>query len=160
MQAAILQVPQEAAPAFQILLLTLSDAQDLPESVGADADRHQHRDVANLARPAALQDHAVQIQIRELAFDRAIAPGFDVPVDLLVQPRHRPGAHSCAPQRLGDVFDSSHRHSRQVHLDQCFLDRCLAPLVALDDCRLERQPPQLRYLQRVTSPAFVSNLRS
>src|SRR6185437_17168324 len=47
-----------------------------------------------------------------------------------------------------DVFDSPHRDSRQVHLDQCFFDRGLPPLVPLNDRRFKREPPQLRNPQR------------
>src|SRR5690606_26309557 len=39
------------------------NTQDVPESVGADADRDQHGDIADLARPAALENHAVEIQV-------------------------------------------------------------------------------------------------
>jgi len=37
--------------------------------------------------------------------------------------------------------------SAQVHLDQRFLDRAFAPLVALDDSALEGDRPELRHLQ-------------
>ena len=99
---------KEAAPALEILLLTLGDTEDLPVTVRADANRHQHREVLHIARSAALEDHAVQVQVRELPDDLPVAPGLDVPVDLLVEPRDRARAHPRAPQRLGDVFDSSH----------------------------------------------------
>src|SRR5262249_30539871 len=36
---------------------------------------------------------------------------------------------------------------RQIHLDQCLLDRALAPPIALDNGRLEHLPAQLRYPQ-------------
>jgi hypothetical protein len=33
---------EEPPPAFQILFFTLSNAQNLPKTIGPDADRHQH----------------------------------------------------------------------------------------------------------------------
>jgi len=44
----------------------------------------------------------------------------------------------ASPQGLGDVFDPPYRDPRQVHLDQGFLDRTLAPAIALDDGGLKR----------------------
>ena len=43
LESAILEMAWETTPAVQILFLALSGAQELPESIGADADRHQHR---------------------------------------------------------------------------------------------------------------------
>jgi hypothetical protein len=54
LEAAIFEVAQEAAPTLQIFLLTLRYAQDLPETIGPDADRNQHRDVLHFSRPASL----------------------------------------------------------------------------------------------------------
>jgi hypothetical protein len=68
----------------------------LPKSIGPDADRNQHRDVLDFTRPASLQDHSVQIQVRKLAGDLAVALRFNVPVDLLVQRRDRSRAHLVA----------------------------------------------------------------
>ena len=59
-----------------------------------------------------------------------------------------PGAHPGAPQRLGDVLDSTNRYPGQIHLDQGLLHRTLPPPIALDDRRLEGLHPQLRNLQR------------
>jgi len=39
--------------------------------------RSRWRDVAHLASPAALEHDAVEVNIRVLALDRPIAPGFD-----------------------------------------------------------------------------------
>ena len=78
-RAPILQVAQEAAPALEIFLLALGHAQNLPITIRADADRDQHRDVLHFAGPAALENHAIQVQVRELARDRPVAPGLDVP---------------------------------------------------------------------------------
>ncbi len=39
----------------------------------SDADRHEYRDVLHLARPAALQNHPIQVHVRELALDRTVA---------------------------------------------------------------------------------------
>jgi hypothetical protein len=48
-----------------------------------------------------------------------------------------------------DVLDPPHRDPGQIHLDQFFLDRTLAPPLALDDRRLEGLRPKLRDLQAV-----------
>ena len=82
-EPAILQVSQESSPALQILLLTLGHADDLPKPIGADADRDQHRDVAHLTGPTPLEDHPIEIYVGKLPDDLAVAPRFDVPVDLL-----------------------------------------------------------------------------
>ena len=147
-QPALLQMPEEAAPALEILFLSFGNAEHLPMTVGTDADRHQHRYVAHLTRPTPLQHDTIEEQVRELALDLAVAPGLDVTINLLIQPRYRARTHPGSPQRLGDVLDPPHAHSRQIHFDQCFLDRRLAPSIALDDRRLERQRTQLRYLER------------
>jgi hypothetical protein len=76
-RAAILEVAQEVAPTLEIFLLTFGETQNLPIAVRADADRHQHRDVLDFPRPAALQDHAVEVQVRELARDLTDAPRLD-----------------------------------------------------------------------------------
>src|ERR1700683_3076498 len=55
LEAALFEMTKKSAPALQIFLLTFSDAQDLPETIGADADRHQHADVAHFAGPATLE---------------------------------------------------------------------------------------------------------
>ena len=68
-------------------------------------------------------------------------------VDLLVEVGHRARAHTGAPQRFGDIFYPPHRNPRQIHLDQRFLDRTLAPAVAFDDRRLKGLATQLRDLQ-------------
>jgi hypothetical protein len=80
---------QEPSPALEIFLLALGDTENLPITVRADADRHQHRDILHLTGPAALQNHPVEVQIRELARDLAVAPSLNMPVDLLVEPRDR-----------------------------------------------------------------------
>src|SRR6266849_470881 len=87
-EAAIFEVPQKTAPTLQILLLALRNAEDLPETVGSDADRDQHGDIAHLAGPTAFEHDTVEIHVRKITLDRAIAPGFDMPVNLLVQPAH------------------------------------------------------------------------
>jgi hypothetical protein len=75
----ILEVLQEAAPAAGVFLLALGNPQDLPVAVGLNANRDQDRDVANLASPTALQDDAIEINVRELAFDRPVPPGLRIP---------------------------------------------------------------------------------
>src|ERR1019366_10686282 len=102
-ETTLFEVAQEAAPALQILFLAFSDSQDLPETIGADPDRHQHADVAHLAGPATFEHHAVEVDVGEFPFDRAVAPRLDMPIDLLVQPAHGARAHPCAPQCFRDV---------------------------------------------------------
>ena len=69
-------------------------------------------------------------------------------VDLLVEVADRRRRHARAPQCLGDILDTAHRHTGQVHLDQRFLNRRLAATIALDDRRLKGLAPKLRHLQR------------
>src|SRR4029453_17453076 len=69
-------------------------------------------------------------------------------VDLLVQLAYLAGADPRAPQRFGDVFDSSYAHSRKIHLHQRFFHRAFSPPVAFDDRNLKRQRAQLRHFQR------------
>src|SRR5262249_15808142 len=101
---------EECPPASLVLLRPLANAEDLPIAALIHADRNQQRDVAHFASPAALEHDAVEVNIRVLALDRPIAPGFDRCVDLLVQVRHGRGRHPCAPQRLRDVLDPAHRY--------------------------------------------------
>src|SRR5262245_24769691 len=138
---------EERAPATLVLLRPLANAENLPIAALVHADCNQERDVAHLAGPAALEHDPIEINIRVLALDRTIAPGFDCPVDLLIQVRHRRGRHPRPPQCLRDVLDPAHRHPGQIHLDQRLLHRALASPIALDDCRLERLLAQLRYPQ-------------
>src|ERR1035438_4202480 len=76
-ETALLEVAQKATPALQILLLAFGDTQDLPETIGPNANRHQHADVAHFACPTALEHHAVEINVGELTLDRAVAPRLD-----------------------------------------------------------------------------------
>src|SRR5215813_7905222 len=112
---------EERAPARLILLRPLANAKNLPITALVHADRHQQRDVAHLARPAALEHDAVEIEIGMLALDRLVPPRLDLAVDLLVEVGNRARAHSCALQRLCDVLHAPDRHPGEVHLDQRFL---------------------------------------
>lgn len=78
----------------------------------------------------------------------AVAPGLDVPIDLLVKARDRSATYPRAPQRFGDLFDPAHRYSREIRLHQCLLDGGLTPFIPLHNRGLKPQPPQLRYPQR------------
>src|SRR5262249_51165164 len=86
LESAIAQMPQKAAPAFQILFFPFGDTEDLPITVGTDADRHQHGDITNLPRPAPLDDHPVEVRVGKFAGDLAVARGFDVAINLLIWP--------------------------------------------------------------------------
>jgi len=57
----------------------------------------QQRDVPHFAAPVPFQSQAIQIHIRVVAFDRLVAPGLDLRVDLLVQLAHRARADARAP---------------------------------------------------------------
>jgi len=76
---------EERAPARLVLLGAFADAENLAITVVVYTDRHQQRDVAHLAGPAALEHDAVQVHVGMLDLDRPIAPGLDRSVDLLVQ---------------------------------------------------------------------------
>jgi hypothetical protein len=54
-------VAETSAPALQILFFSFSDTENLPKSIRADADRHQHRDVLDLSAPAPLEDHSIEV---------------------------------------------------------------------------------------------------
>jgi hypothetical protein len=83
-EAALLEMLEERAPARLVFLGPLADAENLP-IVTIHADRDQQRDVANLARPAALEHDAIEIDVGVLALDRPLTPRLDRPVDPLVQ---------------------------------------------------------------------------
>src|SRR5215472_10718974 len=135
---------EEATPARFVLFGALADAKNLSISFAVHPDRHQQRDVADLAGPAALEYDAVEVHIRMLTFDRPVAPCLDRSVNLLVQVRYRRRRHARAPQGFGDVLNPPHRDPGQIHLDQSFLDRVLAPPVTLNNGRLECLRPKLR----------------
>src|SRR5262249_49985614 len=147
LQAPLLQVAQEGAPALGVLLGPFHDAQDLAEAVGVDADGHQHRHRADLAAELAAQPDAVQVDVGVLPGQRAVAPGVDAGVDLLVQLADGARADARAPQRRGDVLDAADRHPGQVHLHQRLPRGARAAGVALDGRALEGGPPQLGDLQ-------------
>jgi len=147
-QPAFLQVLEEARPPGLILLGAFDDAEDLAISLGIDGNRHQQRDVANLARPGALHHDAVEVDVGMLTLDRPVPPLIDRRVDLLVEVADRRWRHPRAPQRFRDVLDATNGDPRQIHLDQRLLDGSLTPTIALDDRRLERLTPKLRHLQR------------
>jgi len=71
-------VTQEPAPTLQIFLLAFGDAQDLPKSIGPDAIAIS-TEMFLTSPPSFSQDHSVQIHVRKLAGDLAVAPGFNVP---------------------------------------------------------------------------------
>jgi len=143
-EPAFFEVLEDRAPASLVLFDALADAENLPITLAAHPDRYQQRHVANLAGPAALEHDAIQVHVGMLTLDRPIAPGLDGCVDLLVQVRQGRRRNPRAPQSLRDVFDPPYRDAGQIHLDQYFLHRALAPPVALDDRRLEGLRPKVR----------------
>src|SRR6516165_8649219 len=142
-----LEMVQEGTPAGLVFLGALDDAEDLPVALGIDRNRHQQRDVAHLAGPAALEHDAVEIEIGMFALDRLVPPGLDLAVDPLVEVGYRARADPRAPQRFGDVLDAADRFAGLVLLDQRFIPRALPPPITLDDRRLEGLPAQLGKLQ-------------
>jgi hypothetical protein len=56
---ASLEVLEERTPACLAFLAALTDAQNLPKTLGIDADGHQQGDAANIAGPTALEHDAV-----------------------------------------------------------------------------------------------------
>ena len=108
MEAASLEMLEEAAPARFVLLGAFADAENLPKTLSIDADRHQQRDVADLASPGAFDHDAVQVDVRMLALDRPVAPGLDRAVDLLVQVRHRRSGDTRVPHNAS-VMSSTRR---------------------------------------------------
>jgi hypothetical protein len=69
-------VARGSAPPRQILFLALYDAQDLWETIGPNWDRYQHRDVAHLPAPVALEDYAIEKQVAELTDDSSDSKWF------------------------------------------------------------------------------------
>jgi hypothetical protein len=58
LQAALLEVAQKSAPTGLVLLGALDNAENLAIALAIDRDRHQQRDVADFASPAALEHDA------------------------------------------------------------------------------------------------------
>ena len=108
-QAAFLEMFEEAAPTRFVLFGAFADAENLPIALAIDPDRHQQRYVAHLARPGALEHDAVEINVGMFALDRPVAPGLDRSVNLLVQIRDRRGRHPSAPQCLNVLSNAKLR---------------------------------------------------
>src|SRR5512139_348101 len=103
-ETAVDEMTQKRRPAGFVFLGALTDAENLPKSFRIDSTGHQQRDIADLARPAALHHDPIQIQVRMLALDAPVPPGFDLGVDLLVEVRHL----TRVPQRAS-VMSSTRR---------------------------------------------------
>jgi hypothetical protein len=73
----------------------------------------------------------------------------DPNADITRQVGHRAAAHPGAPQRLGDVLDSTNRYPGQIHLDQGLLDRTLPPP--------EREPPTNSAKDSLRHPGIVTS---
>ena len=63
METASLEVLEERAPARFVFLRPFADAENLPITPTVHGDRHQQRYVSNLARPAVLENDAVQVDV-------------------------------------------------------------------------------------------------
>ena len=112
-----------------------------------DTHDHQHRNVLDPTRPAALQYDAVQVNVRILVLVRPVAPALDMLIDLLVQLANGARTYPPTPQSFGNVLYTAHRHAGQVHLDQGFFDGSFTPPVTLDNGGLEGLTAQLGYLE-------------
>ena len=73
-----------------------------------DADGRQNGNVFDLAAPAALEHHAIQVDIGELAFDWLGPPALDVLVDLLIKLGDRAGGHPRTPKGFGNILNTAH----------------------------------------------------
>jgi len=105
---------------------------------GTGLPRAVRRGIVNMKIQAYLTAAAINLKRLAAAILALLARG---PVDLLVEVRHRRGRNSRDPQRLSDVLDPAYRDPGQIHLDQGFLDRPLAPSITLDDRRLKGLHP-------------------
>jgi hypothetical protein len=74
LEAAFLEMLEEAAPARLVFLGAFADAENLPIPIAVDTDRNEERHVADLAGPAALKHDAVEIHVGMLALDRLVTP--------------------------------------------------------------------------------------
>ena len=154
LKATVDEVVQKCRPAGFVFLGALADAQNLPKTLTIDGAGHQQRDIADFAGPGALHHDAIEIEIRMLAFDGPVPPGLDLPINLLVEVRHRRRRNPRPPQRFRDVLDTPHRNARQIHLDQGLLDRALPPPVSFNDRRLKGLVAQASVSSDRTSPAL------
>ena len=87
------------------------DSQDFAVAVAMNTNRNKHRYVLQLTAPVALEPDAIEHHVRMLTIKRASSLRFDLLIDLLVHLADGAGTDSGAPQRLGDVFDTAHRHT-------------------------------------------------
>ena len=116
--------------------------ESIPVAFVADSHSDQDRDRLHVARPAALDHRAVEIEITVVAFQRAISPSLELVIDLVVQPAHFARGDVNTAQFARDVADFSGRNALQIHLDQGFLERAFHPPVAVDDLTLEGDRPE------------------
>ena len=87
--------------------------------------------------PGAFEHYTVEMKLRKKFDDGAFAPSFNALKNLLVEITDSPRTDPRAPQSVGDVFDTTGRHTNQLHLDECFFNRRLSALVPFDDGCLE-----------------------
>jgi hypothetical protein len=65
---------EEARPTGLVFIGSFADTENLAVAMFIYANGHQYGNVADLAAPGALQDYAVQVDIRMIALNGAIAP--------------------------------------------------------------------------------------
>src|SRR5262249_19420683 len=131
--------------------IALSIGRDLPHL----GRRHVAEDIAVPMHSAALEGR-IGKELGRAPGKTHTGIGYDQPN--AVEAAFPEMCEECAPASLvllGAFTDAEYlritlivrRNARQIHLDQRFLHRALAPPVTFDNCRLERLLAKLRYLQ-------------
>ena len=146
-KAALFERSDERSPPSLVLFSPLGGAEDFSVPIGIYAEGDEDRYIAYLVGPGALEHDAVEVHVRERAFDRPGAPQIDLVVQFLVELRDDAGGDAGSPERFGDVLDPTHGNAGEVHLHKRFLHRAFAPAIAVDDSALERYRSQFRHLE-------------
>ena len=92
------EVPQKRCPTDLVFLRAFRHRQYFAKSLAIYAHRHQQRNIAHLATPAALQPQTIEEHLCMVALDRPVAPRLDLRIDLLVQLAHRARADPRPPK--------------------------------------------------------------
>src|SRR5688572_27453455 len=145
MQAALLELEQEVAPARPALPDREFDTQDAAPSI--PADRHSEQD--SLATDHAGLAHSfvpsIEDQIRVGLLKPAAGELGQAGVQALVDGTDARGRKTMAAQLLGDRLDLPRRYTLHVHLGQRRHECPLRALVALEQLRREPAFTVLRH---------------